>query len=201
MLLRHSQTSPFVRKVMVLIHETGLVERVRTEMADGWAEPAALTAENPLSMVPTLVLSDGTALFDSPVVCEYLDAQHDGPRMIPPSGEPRWRVLREQALADGMLDAAVLIFMEEHKRLQEMRWDWWTQIKRQAIQRSLDALEQTADGLVGRVDLGTIAVAVALCYLDLRGAVGEWRNGRERLAEWHADFAQRPSMVATRPPA
>ena len=200
MLLRHSQTSPYVRKVMVLIHEVGLVEPVRTEMVDGWAEPVVLTTENPLSMVPTLVLADGSALFDSPVICEYLDAQHDGPRMIPPSGEPRWRVLREQALADGMLDAAILLFVEENKRPRAMRWDWWIQLKRHAIERSLDALEQTADGLVGRVDLGTIAIAVALSYLDLRGAVGDWRKGRGGLAEWHADFAQRPSMVATRPP-
>jgi len=108
MLLRRSHTSPYVRKVSVLLHETGLTERVRIEPVDGWAEPNALTTDNPLSMVPTLVLDDGSTLFDSPVICGYLDSLHDGPSLIPakiPSGSgARWRVVREQALADGILD-------------------------------------------------------------------------------------------------
>ena len=200
MLLRHSHTSPFVRKVMVLVHESGLADRVRTETVDGWCEPDQLTAENPLSMVPTLVLADGTTLFDSRVICEYLDAQHGGDRMIPSQGEERWRVLRDQALADGILDAAVLLFVERNKRPEAMRWDWWLQLKSNAIERSLDALQRDVDKLAGRIDLGTIALAVALSYLDLRGAVGEWRDGRPRLAEWHAGFSARTSMRATQPP-
>jgi glutathione S-transferase len=200
MLLRFSPTSPFVRKVMVLVHETDLVERVRTETVDGWAEPDQLTAENPLSMVPTLVLSNGRTLYDSRVICEYLDAQHDGGRLIPAQGEERWGVLRDQALADGILDAAVLIFVERHKRPEPLRWDWWLQLKGHAIERSLDVLERDADALTGRVDLGAISLAVALSYLDLRGAVGEWREGRTRLADWHSDFSARPSMLATQSP-
>jgi glutathione S-transferase len=200
MLLRFSHTSPFVRKVMVLVHEAGLVDLVRIETVDGWSEPEQLTIENPLSMVPTLALEDGTTLFDSRVICEYLDAQHDGDGMIPSQGEERWRVLRDQALADGILDAAVLIFVERNKRPEAMRWDWWLQLKINAIERSLDALERDFDRLVGRIDLGTIALAVAMSYLDLRGAVGEWRDGRRRLADWHAGFSMRPSMLATQPP-
>ena len=201
MLLRHSHTSPFVRKVTVLLHETGLAARVRLETVDGWTEPEALTADNPLSMVPTLVLDDGSSLYDSTVICDYLDQLHGGFRMIPPQGEARWQVLRDQALADGMLECAVLIFVELFKRPEEKRWDWWLELKRRAILRALDRLEGQAERLVGRVDLGSISIAVALGYLDLRGAVGEWREGRPRLAGWYAAFAARPSMTATAPPA
>ncbi|MCB1774313.1 MAG: glutathione S-transferase [Gammaproteobacteria bacterium] len=201
MRLRHSHTSPFVRKVTVLLHETGLVDRVAFDTVDGWSEPEALTGDNPLSMVPTLELDDGSSLYDSPVVCEYLDNCHDGARMIPTSGDARWRVLREQALGDGILDCAVLIFMETVKRPEDKRWDWWVDLKRRAIMRSVDRLEADADGLAGRVDLGTVSIAVALSYLDLRGAVGEWRDGHPQLAAWHAGFAARPSMQSTAPPA
>lgn len=200
MLLRHSHTSPFVRKVAVLLHETSLIEQVTFETVDGWSEPDQLTDENPLSMVPTLILDDGSTLYDSAVICEYLDRQHSGPIMIPADGAGRWRVLREQALADGILDCAVLIFMELGKRPEDKRWDWWVELKRRAITRSLDSLDGQAAQLGERVDLGTISVAVALGYLDLRGAVGEWRDGRSALAAWHATFAARDSMIATAPP-
>ena len=201
MLLRHSHTSPFVRKVTVLLHETGLAGQVTIESVDGWSEPDLLTADNPLSMVPTLVLDDGSSLYDSPVICDYLDRQHAGHKMIPDGDGAHWQVLREQALADGVLDSAVLVFVETMKRPEEKRWDWWLGIKRRAIVRALDLLEQRADELRDRVDLGTISIAVALGYLDLRGAVGEWREGRPRLADWFAGFARRPSMIATAPPA
>jgi glutathione S-transferase len=199
MLLRYSATSPFVRKVIVLAHELGMAGQIALQPEDGWSEPEALVAENPLSMVPTLVLDDGMTLYDSAVICEYLDSQHAGAPMIPPSGALRWQVLREQALADGILDCAVLVFMETVKRPEEKRWAWWVELKQRAIVRSLDASEAAVDGLEGRIDLGTISLAVALAYLDLRGAVGEWREARPRLASWHAAFSQRPSMIATAP--
>lgn len=200
MLLRHSHTSPFVRKVAVLLHETGLADQVTMETVDGWSEPEQLTGDNPLSMVPTLVLDDGSTLYDSPVICDFLDRQHAGPALIPAEGAARWQVLREQALADGMLDGAVLVFVETGKRPEDKRWDWWLELKRRAIERSLDTLEEGVDQLDSRVDLGTISIAVALAYLDLRGAVGEWRARRPRLAAWFARFADRPSMIATAPP-
>jgi len=200
MLLRHSHTSPFVRKVTVMLHETGLAGGVMIETVDGWSEPDVLTDDNPLSMVPTLVLEDGSSLYDSPVICDYLDRQHVGPKMIPVAGAARWRVLREQALADGMLDSAVLVFVETGKRPEEKCWDWWLDMKRGAIRRSLDLLERQVAELEGRIDLGTIGIAVALAYLDLRVAVGDWRAGRPGLSAWHAVFCQRPSMIATAPP-
>ena len=197
MQLRYSPTSPFVRKVAVLLHETGLADGVVLQTVDGWSEPEQLTDDNPLSMVPTLVLGDGRTLYDSPVICEYLDRLHDGTPMIPADGDVRWQVLREQALADGILDCAVLIFVELQRRPEELRWDWWLELKRRAITRSLDWLERELAAFEGRVDLGTVSIGVALGYLDLRGAVGEWRTGRPGLATWYADFAQRPSMIAT----
>lgn len=199
MLLRHSHTSPYVRKVTVLLHETGLQDSVKIEPIDGWSEPDLLTCENPLSMVPTLVLDDGQTMFDSPLICEYLDRCHVGRPMIPPTGEMHWRVLREQALADGILDCAILIFVELNRRPEPMRWDWWVELKRRAVERSLDSLEQEAAELGDRVDLGVISVAVALGYLDLRGAAGDWRQKRPGLAQWYAEFRQRPSMLATEP--
>jgi glutathione S-transferase len=201
MLLRHSHTSPFVRKVMLLAHETGLAARIETQTVDGWTEPGHLTGDNPLSMVPTLVLDDGSPLYDSTVICDYLDRLHDGPRMIPEDGESRWRVLREQALADGMIDCAILVMMEEMKRPADRRWDWWLDLKRRAILRALDHLEAQAGGLAGRLDLGVIAIAAALGYLDLRGGAGPWRDGRSGLAAWFEAFSARPSMLATAPPA
>ena len=146
-------------------------------------------------------LDSGETLFDGPVICEYLDSLQSGRRMIPEAGDSRWRVLREQALADGILDCAVLIFMETRKRPEPLRWDWWLGLKQRAIVRSLDHLEEGGEALSGRVDLGTVSIAVALGYLYLRSAVGEWRDGRSVLAGWYRQFAQRPSMQATEPPA
>lgn len=199
MLLRYSPTSPFVRKVMLLLHETALVEQVDIEAVDGWSEPEALTAQNPLSMVPTLCLDDGSCLYDSAVICEYLDQLHDGQPLIPAGGPSRWQVLREQALADGMLDCAVLIFVETVKRPESLRWDWWLELKQRAITRALDELDGNVSVLSGRLDLGVLSLASALAYLDLRGAVGEWRSGRADLTDWFAEFSSRPSMRATAP--
>ena len=201
MLLRHSHTSPYVRKVVLVLHETGLIERVRFESVDGWAEPAHLTNDNPLSMVPTLVLGDGSSLYDSPVICEYLDGLHEGPRMLPQEGPERWQVLREQALADGIIDCAILVMMEQVKRPSELRWDWWLQLKQRAILRSLAHFEGQADAYAGRVDLGVIAIAAALGYLDLRNGVGDWRREHPSLAAWFNAFSARPSMIASAPPA
>lgn len=202
MLLLHSPTSPYVRKVTVLLHEIGLFDQIRIETVDGWSEPGRLTAENPLSMVPTLVLDNGRALFDSRVICEYLDrCCHIGRPMIPATGEMHWQVLHDQALADGILDSAILIFAELGKRPQEKRWDWWIGLKQRAIGRVLDSLERTAADLWDRVDLGTISIAVALGYLDLRDAIGDWRETRPALASWYQGFSQRPSMIETLPQA
>lgn len=199
MKLRYSSTSPYVRKVSVVALETGLdgrIERIATNTAD----PASNHAkDNPLGKVPALILDDGGRLYDSPVICEYLDSLHDGPKLFPAAGPERWRALRRQALADGILDAAVLRMLEQKRRPEALRWDAWVALQGGKIRAALDQFEAEADGLAGPPDIGRIAAACALGYLDFRAPEEGWRDGRPKLAEWYAGFAERPSMRATAP--
>ncbi len=199
MLLHWSPRSPFVRKVMVVAHERGLVARldcVRTVVAMG--EPhEGLLQQNPQSRLPTLVLDDGAVLYDSRVICEYLDTLHDGPRLFPPSGAARMTALRRQALGDGMLDTG-LDWLVERARPEAARSQKFIDAFRRKTTASLDLLEAEvfADGLP---DIGHVAIAVALGYLDFRFDGEGWRDGRPRLAGWYAGVAERPSMLETLP--
>ncbi|MGE0722863.1 MAG: glutathione S-transferase N-terminal domain-containing protein [Alphaproteobacteria bacterium] len=199
MKLRYSATSPYVRKVMVLAIEAGLadkLDKVPTSVAP--TKPGGeITGENPLGKVPSLTTDDGQHLYDSPVICEYLDSLSGG-KAFPPPGAMRWKALRQQALADGILDASLLI-RYEIGRPQDKQWaDWSAGQKRKVIQ-SLDALEAEAARLGDAVTIGTIAIGCALGYLDFRFAADEWRKGRPSLAAWYEKFGARPSMVATQP--
>ena len=199
MKLYHSTTSPFVRKVMVSAIELGLADRI--EKVPGKASPVArntpVSADNPLAKVPTLVADDGAVLFDSRVICEYLDALGGGGRLFPTSGAARWQALTEQALADGMTDAALLQIYEVRLRPADKQSSSWRDGQHDKVERGLDRLEQTAAQLADRVDIGTITVACALGYLDFRFADLAWRTRRPTLAGWYATFAARPSMTAT----
>ncbi|MCY4453764.1 MAG: glutathione S-transferase N-terminal domain-containing protein [Immundisolibacterales bacterium] len=203
MKLYHSPASPFVRKALVAAHELGLAERI--EIVGVAMTPVAgvdaLNAENPLGKIPALVLEDGTTLYDSPVICEYLDTRHDGPRLFPPAGPERWTALRRQALADGLLDAAILCRYETFLRPAERQWADWIDGQRGKFRRALDALEGEAESFGDTVDIGTVAAACAADYLDFRSLDDGWRDGRPRLATWLEGFAERPSMRATRPSA
>ncbi len=202
MKLRYSPTSPFVRKVLVLAHEVGVAERLEIVPTDAWSETTDLVAQNPLSKVPTLVLDDGAVLFDSPVICEYLDGLHAGARRLPRSGVEHWTVLRLQALADGMMESAVAVFVERVRRPEEKRWEAGVAREQATLGRALEHLERSVAELVSEPPhLGAIAAACALGYLDLRGAVADWRAGHPALAAWYEAFASRPSMRATAPPA
>jgi glutathione S-transferase len=196
MRLRFSPTSPYVRKVVVSAIEIGLdkhIERVPTDTSD---PKSGLGAENPLGKVPSLTLDDGSVLYDSPVICEYLDSLHAGPKLFPASGPARWTALRRQALGDGISDAAVLCRMEALRPPAEQSASFIAQQKGK-IASSLDALESEADRFGEKVDIAAIAIACALGYLDLRFAADAWRNGRPTLAGWFERFAERPSMQAT----
>ena len=203
MKLYHSPASPFVRKALVAAHELGLAERI--EIVGVAMTPVsgvdALNAENPLGKIPALVLEDGTTLYDSPVICEYLDTRHDGPRLFPSAGPERWTALRRQALADGLLDAAILCRYETFLRPAERQWADWIDGQRGKFRRALDALEGEAESFGDTVDIGTVATACAADYLDFRSLDDGWRDGRPRLATWLEGFAERPSMRATRPSA
>jgi glutathione S-transferase len=203
MKLYYSNTSPYVRKVMVVAHERGLIDRIETLPAS--ATPVnhngTLAAVNPLGKVPALVLEDGTALYDSPVIAEYLDALDGAPVLLPASGPGRWAALRQQAAADGLLDASILIRYERALRPAEKQWEAWVDGQMLKIRQTLDGLEQEAAGFGSQPTIGTITVACALAYLDFRFAEEGWRTTRPALAAFYETFAARTSMVATAPPS
>jgi glutathione S-transferase len=201
MKLRYSPASPYVRKVMILAYETGLeprIERLSTTVVPV-KENEELSRENPLTKVPTLVTDDGQVLFDSPVICEYLDSLHHGSKLFPPAGAARWQALRLQALGDGILDAALLARYETAVRPQELQWRDWIDGQKRKIHHGLDSLEANIGELSGPLTIGTVAVACALGYLDFRFGSENWRASRPKLAAWYEDFAQRPSMKSTVP--
>ncbi len=199
MKLHWSPRSPFVRKVMVAAHELGLADRidpVRTVVR--MTQPNAdLLPDNPLSKIPTLVLADGTALFDSLVICEYLDALAGGGKLFPPSGPERWTALTRHALGNGLLDALVLWRNERDKpevaRLPELLDSFAAKTR-----TTLGRLERDAPNLSNaRFGIDHIAVGCCLSYLDFRFPDLQWREGRPVLAAWHEGFRARPSAQAT----
>jgi glutathione S-transferase len=202
MKLFHGGGSPFVRKVMVVAHETGLIDKL--ELLDGGTTPIEtnpeLTKFNPVGKIPALILVDGTGLANSPVICDYLDSQHCGVKMIPTSGPSRWEALHLQAISDGLMDAAVNNRYETMVRPEALRWDAWSAGQMGKVDRVVDALEDTADSLGDRIDIGTISVGCAAGYLDFRYGDRNWRGSHPKLASWFAKFEQRPSMQATMPP-
>ena len=198
MKLRYSPTSPYVRKVVVTATETGLAERIELVPTNPRDPAAKLEDDNPLGKVPTLVTDDGVALFDSAVICEYLDSLHGGTALMPAAGAARWRELRRVALADGMLDAALLA-MGEGRRPEALQWDQWVTLQKGKITAGLDALEGEVGGYGDTVSMSIIAVGCVLGYLDFRFADDGWRTGHPGLAAWYETFAKRPSMVASVP--
>jgi len=198
----HSAASPFVRKCLVAAHELGLRERL--ELLPAAAHPVnrdrTIVAHNPLGKVPTLITDDGTALYDSRVICEYLNALGDG-HLIPREGGARWTALVEQSLADGIMDAAVLARYEMAVRPENLRWNDWTAGQLDKVTCGLAEVERRARGFGGRVDIGTIAVGCVLGYLDFRFASLAWREQYVSTSAWFERFGARESMMATRPPA
>lgn len=201
MKLYFNPASPYVRKARVTAHELGLSDKI--ELISISLTPVSphdgLRSSNPLGKIPALVLDDGTTLYDSPVVCEYLDALAGGNRIFPAAGAARWTALRRQALADGIMDAAVLTRYEDAVRPKELRWQEWVDGQFLKIRTTLDALER--ENLEGVFDIGTISIACALGYLDLRFAGEGWRQSRPGLTRWAKAMGTRPSFTATAPPA
>ncbi|HET6184067.1 MAG TPA: glutathione S-transferase N-terminal domain-containing protein [Acetobacteraceae bacterium] len=196
MKLFYSPTSPFVRKVMACAIARGIDGRIETVRSNPHESPADLVRANPLSKVPCLVTDDGMALFDSPVICEYLDSIGDAPKLFPAAGAARWRALKLQAMGDGILDAAVLR-RGEMGRPKESARDAFMARQAAAVSRTLDQLEAEPPG--GGIDIGAIAVACALGYLDFRYAAEPWRQGRERLARWYKEIEATKAIARTAP--
>jgi len=197
MLLHWSPRSPYVRKVMIAAHEIGLQDRlhcVRT-VVGGTTPHLELMRENPLGKIPTLVLADGTILFDSPVVCEYLDTLHAGPKLFS-TGPDRFTVLRRLALGDGMADMVLSLLGERFRpaeRQSQPHMDLWLG----KLKACIPALEAEADALAASpFSIGHVAIGVALAHIDFRVTELDWRPGHPKLTAWHAAFNARPSVLA-----
>lgn len=198
MKLRYSPTSPYVRKVMIVAIETGLIGKIEQQPTNVWSADTDIGKQNPLGKVPTLATDDGVVLFDSPVICEYLDSLHGGAKLFPPAGPARWKALRQQAIADGVLDASVLARLEANRPQERVSQDWIIRQKR-AVARAMDTLEAEAGELGGAMTIGQIAVGCACGYLDLRFAADRWRQTRPKLAAWYETMAKRKSFLDTVP--
>ncbi len=199
MKLFFNPASPFVRKVLVVASETGLADRVISE-------PVALTPvkpndgvieQNPLGKIPALVLDDGSTLYDSRVICEYLNSL--GMTDLYGKGDSRWKALRLEATADGICDAAIIVRYETFVRPEPLRWVEWIDGQKNKFRRALGSLETEVSGFGSRFDIGTISVAIALDYVDFRYPEEAWRDHFPALALWHEDFTQRPSFKNTKP--
>ncbi|MBP2314162.1 glutathione S-transferase N-terminal domain-containing protein [Azospirillum soli] len=199
MKLRWSPTSPYVRKVVMVAIECGLEDSIERQETNAWSPDTDLPQDNPLGKVPALILKEGTALYDSPVIAEYLDTLHDGRRLFPPTGPARWTALRLQALADGICDAAILRRLEANRPDGEKSPSWMER-QRRAVARALDVLEGEAAGLGDELTIGTLSVLVALGYLDFRFGHEDWREGRPALTRWFTAMADRDSFRRTAPP-
>jgi glutathione S-transferase len=192
--LYSSPTSPYVRKVRAAAIELGV--DLELEPVAVHAIPSDYGKINPVNRIPALRLDDGSMIFDSRVICEYLDVQA-GQFLLPKGGPERWRVLNLQVFGDGILDAAVPR-MQELQRPPEQRSPTRLAEYERSIHQILDALEAMAPRLVD-VDLGTLTVGCALGYLDFRFPQEPWREGRPQLARWYEGFTSRRSMVETTP--
>ncbi len=198
MKLRYSPLSPFVRKVTVMLIETGLEDKVERIPTDVWDPETDIAKDNPLGKIPTLITDGGKTLYDSPVICEYLDGLHDGDKLFPASGEARWRALRLQALGDGMSEAGIARLLES-RRPEELQYDKWTKRQTATVFRAMDTLEAGMDELEAGFGIGQIAVACPLGWLDFRFPDLGWRQDRPGLADWFEGVSERPSMMQTTP--
>jgi glutathione S-transferase len=201
MTLHWSPRSPYVRKVMIAIHEMGLQDRIRLvrTVVGGTTPHRELMTINPLGKIPTLELPDGTAIYDSPVIIEYLDTLHQGPKLYPLPWPQRLTALRRHALGQGMLDTA-LSLLAEGFRPSERQSEPHKELWRAKLIACVAALEEEAEALAtSGFNIGHLAIGVALGYLDFRFGTLAWRDDHPRLAAWHETFNARPSVQANLP--
>ncbi|WP_374633479.1 glutathione S-transferase [Ferrovibrio sp.] len=201
MKLYYAPASPFVRKINVVAIELGIDNQIeRLDCAPGPIKrDRDIIEHNPLGQIPTFLTEDGDWLYDSRVICEYLDHRFGKNKMFPAAGPARWRVLRDQSIGDGILDAAILVRYETWLRPEEFRWADWESGQIDKIFTSLAAIEADIAALQGRVDMGTLTIACSLSYLDFRFDRLQWRAKHPKTAAWYAAFAERPSMRETQP--
>ncbi len=187
---------------MIAAREAGVVDRI--EIINAAASPVDrnmdISVANPVGKIPTMVLEDGRTIFDSRVICEYIDTLSSGLKLYPVHPDTRIAALTLQALGDAMMDASLLVRYETFMRPEELRWEAWANGQADKIISSLDYLEaQCLDILNGPINIGHVTIGCALSYIEFRGILDAWKPGHDGLAEWYSRFSQRDSMKATEP--
>ncbi|MEZ5667089.1 MAG: glutathione S-transferase [Alphaproteobacteria bacterium] len=201
MKLCHAPASPFARKVRVCAEELGIPLTLETvQVAPTQPNRDFADAVNPLRKIPALVTDDGEALYDSTVICLYLDARAGGGKLLPAEGPGRWRMLTAHALANGMTEAAVTIRYESVVRPEPQRWQAWIDDQMDRIWAGLDWFERHPEARAGATpDLAQIALGCLLGYLDFRFADCGWRARCPAVADWYATMRTRPSFQRSEP--
>jgi len=199
MKLFYTNTSPYARKVRIVLFEKGLDSQVEYILCNQFDDAVELKGYNPLGKIPTLVLDDGRAVYDSPVICEYLDGLNTNGELVPLGRDARLHVNTIQALADGIIDASYNIVMEGRRDVavrsasSTVRWE-------ASIKSAVKQAELYIQTLTDKICMAHITLGAALGYLDFRLSLLAWRTGHDDLAMWYEALSQRPSMVSTRPP-
>ena len=201
MKLLYSPTSPYVRKVRVVLREKNLQDSIEEIKKIPFENPPELLAANPLGKIPVLILDDGSSLYDSPVICEYLDSLTSELELFPlPESDERWTILRAQALADGIMDVSVAVVMERRRpesEQSESAIQRWQEQIRAGVKEAVNQLE----GMPSNINIGHISLAIALSYLDFRHHDLQWRQySNMAMIDWHDAYCSRPSMHETEPP-
>lgn len=203
MKLLYAAPSPYSRKVRVLARELGLADRIEEVhvVTTPVAPAAVVSAANPLSKIPTLLLDDGSALYDSRVICEYLEylAWNTGNAAAPKQGIARFAVLRRQALADGLLDAALLHRYETVLRPKELHWSGWLEAQLGKVHEALASLASDLPAIESVLAVDAAAVASALGWLEFRMPELAWKHSHPTLSEFYEEVRGRPAMRATLP--
>jgi glutathione S-transferase len=198
MQLYSNSMSPYGRKVMIVLHELALLDRVTLVDAQPRERPEEVIGHNALGKIPVLITDSGQHILDSPVICEFLDAEYGGNKLVPASGAERWRALTMVAAADGIVDAAILV-RNERLRPAGQRSDAFIDWNAQKVSRSLDAFEARAADIRETFDLGVIALGCAIGYVPRRLEEYDGLKSWPQLAELVAQLAERPSFAKTAP--
>lgn len=198
MKLYFANTSPYARKVRIAILELNLESQVQEIFQNPFEDSPDLSAATPLKKVPCLITNSGQVIYDSPVICAYLDAQSTAKQLIPTDGT-RWDIMTGEALGDGILDAAFSIVMERRRNDGE-RSDSWLDRWQTSVLRSIRAVETDITVFEGPISMAQIALGAALGYLDFRLPDIDWRKGNPTVEQWYTKFSTRHSMIDTQPP-
>ncbi len=201
MKLRYSPTSPYVRKVSITAIETGLADKIERIATDPWSAETDLRKTNPMSKVPCLVTDAGDSIYDSPVICEYLDSLNTGKKLFPVERDARFKALTLAAAGDGMTDAGILLLLETVRRPKELKWDWWADRQAETMKTCMAVADAAADsmGTDGAITIAEITIGSGLGWVDLRYPDFGWRKDCPALADWFEKISDRPSFAATAP--